>query len=83
MPVLKVAFKDRCNGCELCVMEVQRQVGNVGLDGALLRVLREKNEFSIDMDPQINRLDIAKIESICPRAVFTVEKEDSPHEFIE
>ena len=63
-------------------MEAQRQLGTVGLDGALLRVLREDNEFSIDVDPQVNRLDTAKIEAICPRAVFVVEKDDSSYEFI-
>ncbi len=64
-------------------MEAQRQLQIVGLEGALIRVLRNKTdkgvglEFHVEVDPRINKLDIKKITSICPAGVFTISEEES------
>ena len=78
--VLKIAFPKKCIGCELCVMEVQRQLGKVGLEGSLIRIFRDiKNfsgiAFSVDLDPTVTKLEIEKIAGICPVTVFTVEEQ--------
>ena len=78
--ILKVVFPEKCNGCEMCVLEAQRQLGHVGLEGAFVRVFRKKGSFSIDVDPQINNLDITKIKDICPKSVFIIEEE--PYELL-
>ncbi len=79
--VLKVYFPDKCIGCELCVMEAQRQLNKAGLDGSLIRIFRSSDEeegseltYSIEMDPNINDLDIEKISKSCPTLVFKVEE---------
>ena len=80
--VLKISFPDKCKGCELCVMEVQRQLKKIGLDGSPIRIFRNKEErvllgeiiFSIDMDQNINNLKIKKIAASCPTVVFKIEK---------
>lgn len=82
--VLKLTFPEKCIGCDLCVLEAQRQMKKIGLDGAPLRVFKNKEErillgditFSIDIDSKVNELDIKKIEKICPTGVFTVEEAD-------
>lgn len=84
--VLKVTFPEKCIGCDLCVLEAQKQLKKVGLDGAPLRVFKNKEErvllgditFAIDLDPQVNNLKIDEIEKICPTGVFTVEKTEKP-----
>jgi NAD-dependent dihydropyrimidine dehydrogenase PreA subunit len=78
--ILKVLLPEKCNGCELCLIETQKQLGKVGLDGSLIRILRSINsstsavEFQIELDPQVNSLDIKKIMQICPRGVFSLEE---------
>lgn len=77
---LIVSFPEKCIGCELCVLEAQRQLNKVGLDGALIRILRHQGEesksleFHINLDPQVNSLDIESIRDICPDGVFTIEE---------
>jgi hypothetical protein len=83
--VLKASFEKNCIGCDLCVAEVQRQLGKVGLEGSPIRIFRRKvNEgisFSVDLDPSVNKLDIEKVEKICPALVFTLEDgEKEQHE---
>jgi hypothetical protein len=79
--VLKAVAIDKCNGCELCVLEAQRQLEKVGLDAALIRVFTSKEDgreyptFCIDIDPRINSIDIERIKSICPKFVFKIEEE--------
>jgi hypothetical protein len=78
--VLKATFKKNCIGCEMCVMEVQRQLGKVGLEGSPIRIFRSQNEkgglsFSVDIDPRVNELDIEKIAGVCPTLVYTIEEE--------
>ncbi len=76
--VLKVTFPENCIGCELCVFEAQKQLKKVGLNGALVRVLKAKSEdgleFLVEVDPQINELDVRKIAKVCPKSVFTLEE---------
>lgn len=94
MKTLKIALPQNCIGCEMCVMETQRQLKKVGLDGALIRVLRanqnESNKvtsladdqkviYQIDLDPQVSNLDISKIKNICPTEVFSIEETDDGH----
>jgi NAD-dependent dihydropyrimidine dehydrogenase PreA subunit len=74
---LKVSFPEKCIGCELCVAETQRQLNIAGLEGSLIRILKE-NAFLVQVDPGINKLNIQKIIEICPTGVFTIEeKEDA------
>jgi hypothetical protein len=78
--VLKATFKKNCIGCEMCVAEVQHQLGKVGLEGSPIRIFRAIDEkgrltFSVDIDPRVNELDIEKIAGICPTLVFTIEEE--------
>ncbi len=79
---LKIAFPQKCTGCELCVYEAQRQLGKIGLEGSLIRIFKDKKpesnflKFSIDLDPRIHKLDINKIRSICPTFVFEIIEEE-------
>ena len=74
--IIKIAFSKKCTGCELCLMEAQRQLGKVGLDGSPIRIFRNSENglsFEIDLDPVVNELDVRKISEICPEKVFIVE----------
>ena len=57
------------------MMEAQRQLKRVGLEGALIRILLSTDGYSVVMDPQINELDIQKFKDICPTAVFAIQEE--------
>jgi ferredoxin len=82
---LKISFPEKCIGCELCVAKTQMELNKVGLDGALIRIFKERREgfnqlvFSIQIDPTVNKMAIEKIKEICPTKVFTIEeqKEDA------
>ena len=83
--VLKASFEKNCIGCDLCVVEVQRQLGKVGLEGSPIRIFRSKADsgilFTVDLDPSVNKLDIERIEKGCPALVFTLEDgEKEQHE---
>jgi len=70
---VKIKQEDKCIGCEMCVMECQRQLKRVGLAGSYIRVLRNINagsEFKISLDPKILELKSNKIVGSCPREVF-------------
>lgn len=76
---LKATFSKNCIGCELCVIEAQRQLKKVGLENSPIRIFKNKKDngrisYSVDLDPSVNELDIEKIEQICPALVFTLEK---------
>lgn len=79
---LKVSFPEKCIGCEMCVLEAQKQLGKVGLEGALIRVFRNTNtklgniEYSLEIDPRISSLNVEKIAQICPKFVFEIEETD-------
>ena len=75
---LKVSETQRCNGCEMCVLESQRQLEKVGLEEALIRIFTKKEAdeeyptFHPDIDPRINSIDIERIKSICPKKVLEI-----------
>ena len=79
---IKPKNSDKCNGCELCVLEVQRQLKKVGLNESLIRIFSKRKEnseyleYSIDVDPRISSLDLEKIQKICPKEVFIIEEEN-------
>jgi NAD-dependent dihydropyrimidine dehydrogenase PreA subunit len=87
MKTLKIKFQKNCIGCELCVLEAQRQLKKVGLEGALIRIMKSKPdnekrmEFYIELDPRINHIDIEKIERICPKNVFEITEEENGSSF--
>lgn len=78
---LKPVRCEKCNGCELCVLEAQRQLEKVGLEESLIRIFTKKDpdeeypQFSPNLDPRINSIDIEKIKNICPKDVFETEEE--------
>lgn len=72
---LKVTFPEKCIGCELCVAETQRQLNKIGLEGALIRILKE-NAFLVQIDPAVNKLNLQKVMGICPTGVFTIEEKE-------
>lgn len=82
MRSLVASLPNKCTGCELCVFEAQRQLSKVGLEGSFIRIFREpeKNtgflKFSIDLDPQVEKLDLEKIKSVCPNGVFDIIEEE-------
>lgn len=77
--VLKAEYPDRCIGCEMCVFETQHQLKKIGLEGALIRIFRnrkkDRNIFSVDIDPRINTTATEKIKDSCPQGVFVIEDE--------
>ncbi len=77
--ILKISFPNKCNGCELCVLAIQRQFNRTGLDGSLIRIFRKKEEdgitYAIEMDPSINNYDVASIVKSCPTGVFEITEE--------
>jgi len=80
--ILKVKFPDQCNGCELCVLEIQRQMEKVGLEGSLIRIFADhdnnnETNFTIELDPRITRLDIEKVMEICPRNVYEITEDEN------
>ena len=88
---LKVTFPKKCNGCELCVYEVQRQLKKVGLDGSPIRIFRNKESdsifgnitFEINIDNSVNSLDIKKISKICPTKVYTIEEVEEEEKLLQ
>lgn len=82
--ILNAPNQKKCVGCELCVLECQRQLKKVGLGGSLIRILKTKKKagqeypsFQVGIDPRINDLQINKISNICPTGVFTIEEDNA------
>lgn len=79
---LKATQPDKCNGCELCSLEAQRQLKKVGLEESLIRIFRKKGKDqqtlvnSLEIDPRLNMLNIDKICEICPKSVLEIVDED-------
>lgn len=75
---LKATQEDKCNGCELCTLESQRQLKKVGLEESLIRIFkgRSENSYQVEIDPRVAVLDIEKIKSICPKDVFEITDND-------
>jgi len=79
--IIKAIRMENCIGCELCVLEAQRQVKKVGTEGALVRIFKHTQKgTNVVLDPTVNTLDIKKIQEICPTSVFEITEEDL-HEF--
>jgi NAD-dependent dihydropyrimidine dehydrogenase PreA subunit len=78
--ILEAKDPRKCNGCELCALESQRQNKLVGLEGSLIRVFRETNKnqrgqkYSIEIDPRTAAQDVEKISEICPKGVFEIHE---------
>jgi len=47
----------------------------VGLDGSLIRILREKSGYTISIDPKVDSMGIEKIKLSCPTLVFSLEEQ--------
>ncbi|HNS71482.1 MAG TPA: hypothetical protein PKK07_02040 [bacterium] len=79
--VIKIDKPEDCNGCEMCVFEIQRQLEKVGLEGSLIRILTKHDNgyeypvFTPDVDPRTNTINIERIKKICPKMVFEIEEE--------
>lgn len=84
--ILKATFENRCNGCELCVLEVQRQLGKIGLTDAPIRILRDTSKstvyFHVDIDPSVNTMNLKEILKICPTGVFEIIEEEDEDTYI-
>lgn len=83
MKKLKVLNIKKCTGCELCVMESQRQLKRATLQDSLIRVFKNKKEnseylqYSVELDPQIDTLNVEKIREICPTRVLEIVEEQN------
>jgi len=77
---LKAKFENRCNGCELCILEAQRQLGLVGLTNAPIRILKDTSGtnlyFHVEIDDSVNKLKIEEFTKICPTGVFEIAEEE-------
>ena len=74
---LNATQEDKCNGCELCILEAQRQLKKVGLEESLIRIFRDsENRFQVEIDPRVSVLDMEKIKKICPKDVFEIIEND-------
>jgi ferredoxin len=84
--ILKATFENRCNGCELCVLEAQRQLKRVGLTDAPIRILRDTSKssvyFHVDIESDVNNLNIKEIAKVCPTAVFEILEEEDEDIYI-
>ena len=71
--IIKAKNEDMCTGCEMCVMECQRQLKRAGLTGSYIRILRDikvGTRFKVSLDPKISEIKSRKIIESCPREVF-------------
>lgn len=84
--ILKATFENRCNGCELCVLEVQRQLERIGLTDSPIRILRDSSKstvyFHVDIDPSVNNLNIKEVIKVCPTSVFEIIEEEDEDLYI-
>ncbi|NBO17479.1 MAG: hypothetical protein EBV07_01130 [Proteobacteria bacterium] len=84
--ILKATFENRCNGCELCVLEVQRQLERVGLTDSPIRILRDSSKstvyFHVEIDPSVNNLNIKEVIKVCPTSVFEIIEEEDEDLYI-
>jgi NAD-dependent dihydropyrimidine dehydrogenase PreA subunit len=79
--ILKASFENRCNGCELCIHEAQRQLGKIGLSDSPLRILRDATTsnlyFHVVLDEDLlEKINLEEIVKICPTGVFEVLEEE-------
>jgi hypothetical protein len=73
---LKATFENRCNGCEMCVFEAQRQLGQIGLTNSPIRILRDATNsnlyFHVEIDDSLDNLKVEEVLKICPTGVFEI-----------
>jgi hypothetical protein len=79
--ILKATFENRCNGCELCILEAQRQLGKVGLSDSPIRILRDSSSsnlyFHVVIDEELlGKINLEEISKICPTGVFEIIEEE-------
>jgi len=80
--ILKATFENRCNGCELCILEAQRQLGKVGLSDTPVRVLRDASSSNLYFhlviyEEALENLNLEEIVKICPTGVFEIIEEEN------
>jgi len=80
--ILRATFENRCNGCELCVLEAQRQLGKVGLSNSSIRILRDATSsnlyFHVVIDDEVlDKINLDQIVKICPTGVFEIVEEEN------
>lgn len=76
---LKVINQDKCIGCEMCVLECQRQLKIMGLEGSYIRILRDLSDgtkFAVSVDPKVEELNTKRIIKVCPQEVFAEVEEN-------
>jgi len=78
---LKATFENRCNGCELCILEAQRQLSKVGLTDSPIRILRDTSSANLFFhvvidDDYLNKINLDEIVKICPTGVFEIIEEE-------
>jgi len=79
---LKATFENRCNGCELCILEAQRQLGKAGLSDSPIRILRDTTTsnlyFHVVIDEELlEKINLDEIVKICPTGVFEIIEEEN------
>ncbi len=80
--ILKALFSEKCIGCELCVIEVQRQLNRIGIEDSLIRIfkkyddIKKESRYEVFLDPRVQETDLERIVKICPTGVFTVEESE-------
>lgn len=72
--VLRVAFPEKCIGCEMCVFAAARLKDKVGLSDSPIKILKSEKGFDVHLDPHVNELNVEEIARICPTGVFSVEE---------
>jgi NAD-dependent dihydropyrimidine dehydrogenase PreA subunit len=74
--ILKATFENKCIGCELCVLEAQRQLERVGLSDSPIRIFKDTTQnnvyFHVDIDNSVEKLDFKEIMKVCPTGVFEI-----------
>ena len=80
--ILKATFENRCNGCELCLLEAQRQVGKIGLSDSPIRILRDSSSsnlyFHVVIDEELlEKINLDEIVKICPTGEFEIIEEEN------
>lgn len=78
--ILVAKHSEKCNGCELCLIELQQQLEKLGLEDSLIRIFvtketgKEYPAYTPEIDPRVNSLDIESVKKICPKLVFEIEE---------
>lgn len=71
--VLKISFPEKCIGCELCVLEAQRQLGKLGLEGSLIRVFRNTSVETLTSNTSSGIVPLGSDPKPATVLIYTVE----------